>query len=185
MGGAVNISDERISSNFWLSEFLRSDTADRMGIDNTPTAEVIENVRYNAHNMELVREACDSRVVHVSSGVRVEALERIICARAFVSWCNFRGLNSNSQDAWAEYLSRKEHPLGLATDFTIPAFGSPMQVCRRILDSGIPFQKLIYEISWVHISWPRHGQEALGYVGTIDWKGERPGLLEPRPRSPQ
>ena len=47
----------QLSENFTLGEFLRSETAARLGIDNTPSDEIINALRRNAANMEGVRSS--------------------------------------------------------------------------------------------------------------------------------
>ena len=50
------------------------------------------------------------------------------------------------------------HLEGLAADFTAPAFGSPLEVIRKIAASGIEYDQLIYEYgSWVHLGLAREG----------------------------
>ena len=42
---------------------------------------------------------------------------------------------------------------GQAVDFTCPAFGTPAQIVRRIVSSGIEYDQCILEFgAWVHIS---------------------------------
>jgi hypothetical protein len=44
------------------------------------------------------------------------------------------------------------HMEGLAADFTAPAFGTVLQVAKKIAAAGIDFDQLIYEYgTWVHI----------------------------------
>jgi zinc D-Ala-D-Ala carboxypeptidase len=47
------------------------------------------------------------------------------------------------------------HCNGDADDFIVPEFGTPQQVAKRIRDAGIPFDQLIFEGTWVHISFAR------------------------------
>lgn len=124
----------RISEHFILEEFTRSQVAARFGIDNTPSPEIITNLIYNASQMELVRNLF-GLPIHVSSGYRCKKLNQKIGG-------------SNTSD----------HMEGLATDFTIPAFGSPYSVALKIAGSDIPFDQLIYEYDWVHIGFRRAGQ---------------------------
>ena len=63
---------------FELSEFLKSDTAKKRGIDNTPTFEIVD------HLSELVREVLDplraayGQPIRISSGYRCPALNSIL-----------------------------------------------------------------------------------------------------------
>ena len=125
--------DEKLTENFRLSEFLRSETAERRGIPNVPDVMQLANLRRNATGMELVR-ALLAVAIHISSGLRVLVLNRLI----------------GSKDTSA-------HVDGRATDFTAPEFGSPADICRAIADSDIPFDQLIFEHTWVHIAWAAEG----------------------------
>lgn len=134
---------EHLSENFTLGEFLRSETAARLGIDNTPTPEIIEALRRNAQNMESVRIVLGVPL-HVSSGYRCLALNRAL----------------KSKDTSA-------HVDGRATDFEAPAFGSPLAVCRQIEASPIPFDQLIFEHSWTHIGWAKQEEMPRRQVLTL------------------
>jgi zinc D-Ala-D-Ala carboxypeptidase len=151
------MTDERISPHFMLSEFLRSDLATREGIDMTPTPQQLANLRRNAAGMEQVRAHLGQRrrdgvAIHVNSGLRVEALERMLCGKDFAAWCARH--MKDPATAWPEYFARKQHPKGLATDFEAPDYGPPAAVCRSIAGSPIGFDQLIYEHTWTHVSWP-------------------------------
>jgi hypothetical protein len=45
------------------------------------------------------------------------------------------------------------HLYGLACDFVIPAFGTPLEVCKAIEPhmSFLQIDQLIYEVDWVHL----------------------------------
>ncbi len=125
--------DEKLSPNFTLREFLRSETAARQGIDNMPSPEILHALERNAQNMELVRRLL-GEPLQVSSGYRCLELNRAI----------------GSKDTSA-------HVKGLATDFEAPSYGPPVDVCRAIYASDIDFDQLIYEHTWTHIGWAAAG----------------------------
>jgi zinc D-Ala-D-Ala carboxypeptidase len=139
----MNIPDQRLSPHFMLSEFVRSQTADRQGIDNTPTPEIIERLRNNASNLEATRDLLQAPM-HISSGYRCRALNRAI----------------GSKDTSA-------HVDGRATDFEAPQFGTPLEVCRAIEASDIQFDQLIWEHTWTHIGWAREGETPRRQVLTL------------------
>lgn len=88
-----------LSKNFTLQELIYSDTAVRMGIDNKPNDETIENLKILCENiLEPVRANFKAPVV-VSSGYRSEAV------------CTAVGSSSKSQ-----------HIKGQAVDFEILVF---------------------------------------------------------------
>ncbi len=159
------IREEWLSDHFRLEEFLRSETAARMGIANEPEDWQLANLRLNAMGMEMVRDLL-CYPVHVLSGLRVEALERVLTQRDFPAWCARRGIQVDAE-AWKQYFATKAHPLGLATDFVCPAFGMPLAICRAIAASDLPFDKLIFEHGWVHIAWPGAGDTSKREVFTL------------------
>jgi zinc D-Ala-D-Ala carboxypeptidase len=63
----------RLSPHFSLEELTHSDTATRLGIDNTPTVEVIDNLTFLAGELEYVRDILGHPML-VSSGFRCNAL---------------------------------------------------------------------------------------------------------------
>lgn len=123
--------DERLQQSFRLSEFLRSETAVRRGLDNTPKATELANIRnVLAPGMQRVRN-CLGVPVHVTSGYRSAEVNRAV------------GGSQSSQ-----------HSQGLAADFVAPDFGLPRAVARYLMERApeIRFDQLIWEGAWVHIS---------------------------------
>lgn len=176
-------SDRRLSPHFMLSEFIHSELAERMEIDNTPPEAVVRELERNAAGMEQIRALLNSRgpvgrvvALLLSSGYRCEELERLLCKKDFVAWCGRH--NKLAVYAWAEYFARKLHPKGRATDFTAPAFGTPVEICREIADSPIGFDQLIFEHTWVHVSWPELGAAPRRQVLTLVTGGYANGIVE-------
>lgn len=126
--------DELLSPHFRLSEFTASQTAVRRGLRNVPLGAHIANLRRLAAVLEDVRAALGGVPVMVSSGFRALLLNRAI----------------GSHDGSA-------HTDGRAADFSAPAFGTARQVCRRVLDTGLAFDQLIDEGTWVHLGIARAG----------------------------
>lgn len=123
----------KLSPNFSLAEFIKSDTAKRLGNDNAPTPEHRHNLVFTAENMERVRALLLNNPILISSGYRNPVVNRAV------------GGVPNSQ-----------HALGQAVDFSCPKFGSNFDVAKKIAESDLPFDQIIYEVSstgtWVHIS---------------------------------
>lgn len=117
--------------NFELPEFLASQTATRMGMDNTPPVAVLRRIEtLLAPGMQRVRNLFGLPVV-ISSGYRSPEVNRAVGGAA-----------------------ASQHVQGLAADFTVPKFGPPLDVAREIAAHGdaIRFDQLIFEGQWVHIS---------------------------------
>lgn len=128
--------DQHVSPHFWLSEFLRSDTAVRHGIDNTPSASELANiVNILGPGLQRVRDAL-SVPVQVTSGYRCQAVERAL---------------KRKPDTW---YSNSQHTQGLAADFVAPQFGTCRSVVKYLMERAgeIHYDQLIYEGNWVHIS---------------------------------
>lgn len=137
-------------SYFSLSDFTHSDTAVRLGIDNTPPPEVILRLQGTMAAMDSVR-ALLGYPVYPSSGYRCEALEKVLCKPDFLGWCDRRGLVADG-DAWAKYFAGKSHPKGYSCDFRCPGFGTPAKIVAFLRASAMRFDQLIEEGTWVHAS---------------------------------
>lgn len=134
-----------LTSHFTLEELILSQTATRLGIDNTPDANALDNLHSLAAGLELVRAALGNRAISVSSGFRCIKLNGAI--------------GSNNTSA---------HVLGWAADFVCPGFGTPLEVAKALAATTIKFDQVIYEGAWVHISVdPRNRRELL----TAHFKG--------------
>lgn len=154
----------RLSRHFSLAEFTASDTAARLGIDNTPDAETIPHLVQTAAMLERIRMAVGLKTgrdlpVLVSSGYRCLPLNRAI----------------GSHDG-------SHHVTGHAADIKCPDFGSAIELAQLIASQIDDLQvgQVIHEFgAWVHVStrWP---SAAINRVITIDRAGTRPGILEAR-----
>lgn len=143
----VNVPDAKLSEHFRLYEFLRSDTAAALGIDNTPSPAIEAALAALAERMEIVRAALGGHRIDISSGYRCLALNRAL----------------KSKDT-------SDHVKGLACDFTAPTYGAPPYICHRLVSSEIRFKQLILEgpgrkadgklVIWVHISFDLQGELA-------------------------
>lgn len=118
----------KLTEHFTLDEFLVSETAARLGIDNTPTPEVLSNLTRLATVLEDVRARLGKPII-ITSGYRSPELNKAVPGS---SW-------------------KSMHQYGLAADFICPGFGSPLYVCRAIADTNIQYDQLIHEFgNWVH-----------------------------------
>ena len=72
------MEDTYLSQHFRLSEFTRSATASARGIDNTPSASAIDNLRRLCQEvLEPLRRHLDRPVV-ISSGYRCKKLNQLV-----------------------------------------------------------------------------------------------------------
>ena len=144
-----------LTSNFTLEELVASDTAARLGINNTPPPQVVAELQQTAALLEQIRTLLGGLPVRVSSGYRCLALNRAL----------------RSADTSA-------HVLGQAADFVVPGFGSPLAICRTLAphQPALQFDQLIHEFgSWVHIG--RRTLAPRGDLLTIDNAGTHTGLF--------
>lgn len=120
----------QLTPHFTLAEFTRSDTAARLGIDNTPTRHHLANLHVLAAKLEEVRALLGCPII-ITSGYRSPALNTAVDGSSTSSHCE-----------------------GLAADFHAPAFGPDQAVAQAIADSALEFDQLIFEQArthWVHL----------------------------------
>ena len=122
----------RLSKNFTLSEITKSNTAKRLGIDNAPNQEHLNNMQILIR--DLIQPMRDKLgPIRISSGYRSPELNRAI------------GGSTKSQ-----------HCKGQALDLQ---FWKKGEMCNKeiydwVLKSGIEFDQMIneFDFAWIHIS---------------------------------
>lgn len=120
----------KLSPNFTLAELTQSDTAVRLGIDNTPSKDVEANLVRLARMLEEVRRVL-GRPIMVNSAYRSLAVNKAI------------GSKPTSQ-----------HCIGCAADIRVSGL-TPNDIIKEIIKANIEYDQLIREFdSWVHISIP-------------------------------
>lgn len=68
----------KLSKNLWLSEVIKSNTAARKGIDNMPTDEHLENLKYLAEKVfQPLREHAGCPI-YINSGYRSKELNKAV-----------------------------------------------------------------------------------------------------------
>ena len=128
----------QLSDHFTLEELVRSDTAIRLDLNNTPDENAIENLKILANGLEKVRSELNNKPMNITSGYRSLTLNRAL---------------KSKDSSW--------HVLGLAADFHSPSYGDIQSVMKKIVDSDIEYQQIIEEYkSWIHISFPPLDQKA-------------------------
>ncbi|PVZ44033.1 D-Ala-D-Ala carboxypeptidase family metallohydrolase [Pseudomonas sp. CC120222-01a] len=117
-----------ITPHFALEEMITSQVAAREGLDNTPTPEILSNLRLLCQVLEQVR-VLFGRPLIVSSG--------------------YRSARVNARVGGAR---DSQHLKGLAADFTVIGIDN-REVVRQVSKSDLAFDQLILEFdSWVHLS---------------------------------
>ena len=140
----------QLTEHFSLEEMTTSATATRQGLSNVPGADELENIRYTAGRMEVVRDLLGVPII-VLSCFRAEAVNKAV------------GGSPTSA-----------HRYGLACDFRAPKYGDVRVICRKLQDAKlrglIDFDQLICEFpdtgGWVHIGFRRSTAANRGQVLT-------------------
>ena len=122
----------RLSENFTLSEFTRSNTAKRKGIDNNPNEKHLHNILDLTTNiLQPLRDGLGS--IRISSGYRSPRLNRAI---------------SGSK--------KSQHCKGQAADLQYWVKGrmNNEAIYNYILTQNIEFDQMIneFDFAWIHIS---------------------------------
>ena len=141
----------KLSQHFDLSEFTRSESAKREGLDNTPTAEHLENLRVLCEKvLEPIRLRFGS--INISSGYRGKMLNHFI------------GGSVNS-----------DHCVGRAADLDMDDVGTGVtnkEIFEYIKDN-LEFDQLINEFNyaWVHVGY-RLGANRKQVLKAVKEKGK-------------
>lgn len=149
---------QKLSENFRLGELIKSNTAVRLGIDNTPNFEQLENLRDLACSvLQPVRESFG--ITLISSGFRCQRLNA--------------ALGSSG---------RSQHLTGNAVDIEVP--GVDNYVLANWIKENLMFDQLILEFydgtdpssGWVHVSYKTLGNR--GQCLTINQGTVKRGLVK-------
>jgi len=117
--------------------------------DNTPNALQVNNLSRLAEFLEQVRELLGKPML-IDSGFRSTEVNQAVGS-----------------------TSRSQHLLGCAADFRVPGM-TPAEVVKAIHESDLPYDQLILELGWTHISIPNTSvTEAREMALIIDKSGTR------------
>lgn len=121
----------QLSDHFTLAEATYSSTANIKELDNTPGINTIEVMKRSAMCMERVRAVLGNVPLHINSWYRSPEVNAAVGSKV-----------------------TSQHIRGEAVDFICPAFGTPFDICKKLIEMKdlIRFDQLILEHSWVHIS---------------------------------
>lgn len=124
------MSIHKLSRNFYLHEFTRSQTAARRGISNDfgLGTQVHNNLeRLCSDVLQPLRDALGA--THITSGYRSPELNTAIGGS-----------------------KRSQHCFGCAADIVVNGC-TPYEVCEWLAESNLPYDQLIHEFGqWAHIS---------------------------------
>ena len=152
----------KLSQNFTIQEYIKSQTALRQGIDNTPTEEHMGNATALFRNVvQKVRDQFGVTVIN--SGYRGEALNKAV------------GGSSTSQ-----------HCKGEAVDIECP--GTSNYDVAKWIEDNLDFDQLILEFitlgipdsGWVHVSYKSEGnrKQSLTAMKENGKTVYKPGLIQ-------
>jgi len=122
---------EQLSLNFNLNEFLASQKATSKGIPNIPNKEALACIKDLVGYLLQPLRTLVNKPFRITSGYRSPELNKAV------------GGSSTSQ-----------HSKGQAVDFQVQGL-TPFEVCEIIVRSGLEFDQLIYEGTWVHLSYKK------------------------------
>lgn len=121
--------DLYLSRHHRLADLIGSETAAARGLDNTPPAELLDNLRRLAAGLDRVRELL-GHPLQISSAYRSPQLNAAVGG-----------------------VPESMHTRGLAADFACEAFGPPITIARAIDVSSLEFDQCILEYGrWVHLA---------------------------------
>ena len=129
----------KLTNNFTLEELTKSETALRQNIDNTPTDDIVANLRTLAEKvLQPVRE-------HYAKGVKVNS--------------GYRSMAVNAAVGGVQGAKPSDHTRGMAADIEIP--GVPNAELAQWINDNLEFTQVILEFytrgvpdsGWVHVSY--------------------------------
>lgn len=138
----------KLSENLSLAEMLKSRTASRLGISNSPDEEHVKNMKALAENIFQPLRDYFGVPIHIASGYRSESLNRAI----------------GGAHRWVggKYIATSQHCKGEAIDIDRDGQHAPnnAEIFNYIKDN-LEFDQMIWEFGtqknpeWVHVSYKR------------------------------
>lgn len=148
----------KLTEHFTLAELVASSTARKRGLDNTPTADALQQLHRTAQMLERVRSFLGGHALIVTSGYR-----------------------NRQVNAAVGGVTSSDHAQGMAADVKIPAYGTPYEVAKALAPqiSALGIGQIIYEsvggAQWVHLS-TRIPLQAVNRVITVHGKTTMVGI---------
>ena len=132
----------RLTKNFTLSEFTKSNTALRLGINNEPTKEGVIKLGLLAAFLQRIRDRIGP--LRITSGYRSPQLSEAICASSNPQHCRYEAVD-------LQYVKRGKM--------------DNMQIYKAVIDLDLDYDQCILEFgdstankdprypAWIHLSW--------------------------------
>jgi len=147
----------KLSNNFWLIEFTRSDLAKRLGISNQPTKAHLENIKLLCEKvLEPIREHFDTPI-YISSG--------------------YRSIELNKKTPGASTTS--QHSSGEAADIDMDGSIISNADVFNYIKENLEFDQLIWEFGtdtnpdWVHVSFESSGKQRKQILKAVKSGGKK------------
>ena len=119
--------------NFAPEEFWHSNTAKRLGINNTPPVELLENGLILADKMQEVRDLLD-KPIKINSAYRSPKINKMVGSKPTSQHLKFQ-----------------------ACDF-VSSFGTPEEIVKFLKENKVEVDQCLIEFgSWVHLSIKKNG----------------------------
>jgi hypothetical protein len=141
----------KLSAHFALGEFTRSESAKREGLDNTPTAEHLENLKTLCEKvLEPIRLKYGS--INISSGYRGKMLNHFIGGSVSSDHCVGRAADIDMDDSGTGVTNKE---------------------IFEYIKNNLEFDQLINEFnySWVHVGY-RLGENRKQVLDAVKEKGK-------------
>ena len=119
-----------------LETYSFSDTAIRKGIDNTIPKELEVTAKFTLGCIQALEVVLGYPIIQLS-GYRGRILNTVIQAKNIT-------------------YKISQHEKAEAIDFICPTFGTPEDIVNKLRIHPLPFDQLIMEGKWVHISFTLH-----------------------------
>lgn len=145
----------KLTRNFSLEEFCRSDKAEALGIDNAPDRDAIEALAALCKALLQPLRNTLGVSLNISSGYRSEALNAAV------------GGEDNSQ-----------HRRGEAADVYCKTQFRPVDIARSVLSLRLDYDQMILYPTFVHLSYTLRRKNRRQLLYNRRYKGERLDLQE-------
>lgn len=117
----------RITKNFRLHEFVESEKAEELGIDNTPSEFIVDNIVLLCVKLLQPLRSLYGKPMNINSGYRCEELNEAVGG-----------------------VDTSDHRKGLAADIGCE---NPKQLLSCLLSSGLVFDQAILYPTFLHLSY--------------------------------